>query len=124
MAGGMDIEVPRNGHYFQCWWMEAMDIVDGEDVWRPLDITAWTFSLDVKASAGLEGSPIASATFSGADSIAGTINVKLDGADFSDVDGKQEIVRLAYDCLAKDTDGIIMVQLRGQVILLPGVSTI
>lgn len=124
MAVAMDIEVPRNGHFLKGFTLEAFEEVDGEEIWSPIDITGWTFALDVKASAGASGPPIASATFSDLDGLTGYVSVKIDGSDFASVEGEQEVVRLSYDYLAKDIDNIIMVEARGQVILLPGTSSI
>lgn len=118
MAALLDIEVPRNGQYKQGW--KFRDRLTGVD----LDISDWTFALDVKASPGADGSPIASAVFSNMVGVEGTIDVFLDGADFASVEGEQEVVRLSYDCLAKDGGDVTVVQLRGQIILMPGVSTL
>lgn len=117
MPVNMDIEVPRNASYKQGWTFR--DKLTKE----PLDITGWTFALDVKYNAGASA-VIASAIFNNIVGPDGTVDVQINGSDFSAVEGVQEKVVLAYDCLAKDIDGLVIVQTRGQVYLMPGVSTI
>lgn len=118
MPAEMNIEVPRNGSYFQRWTFR--DRLTRE----PLDISEWTFALDIKSAAGAPGSPVGSAIFSDVDGPGGGVNVRIDGADLSEVEGAQEIVRLAYDFLGRDEESVITVEARGQIILMPGVSTL
>lgn len=117
MTAQMPIRVPRNAQYKVGWTF--LDRKTRE----PLDISDWTFALDVKYSAGF-GSPIASATFDNIDAPAGSVDVTINGADFATVRGAQETVRLAYDCLVQDSDGVVVAMVEGVVLLTPGVSTL
>jgi len=116
MAANLNIEVPRNGSYFQRWTFR--DKLTGS----PLDVTAWTFALHVKRAAGIQDGTLAAATFSDVDGPNGGVNVRLDGQALASLEGAQETIRLAYDFLARDEGGVITVQTRGQIILMPGVS--
>jgi hypothetical protein len=116
MAGiDFDICVPRNGDYFRTW-----QLVDDEGA--PVDLTGHALVLAVRAAAGEEGEPIASATITIEALPHGNFDVLLHGAHFDDVPGPMEIVRLAYDLKRTDPTGIITVEVRGAVILKPGVS--
>lgn len=117
MASGIDfdITVPRNGDYFRTW--QLVDVSGA-----PIDLTGHTLVLAVRAAAGEEGDPIASATITIEPLPHGMFDVLLHGADFDDVEGSMEIVNLAYDLKRTDPTGIITVELRGAVILKPGVS--
>lgn len=117
MAAGNDFDicVPRNGDYFRTWQM-----VDSTGA--PIDLTGHALVLAVRAAAGDEGEPIAEATLTIEALPDGMFDVLLHGADFDDVDGPMEIVRLAYDLKRTDPTGIITIELRGAVILKPGVS--
>ena len=118
MAAIMQIRVPRNAEYKQNWRFRHR--IGGD----ALDITGWTFALDVKASSGASGPPIASATFDNIVAVEGSVDVTILGSDFSAVEGSQEVVRLAYDCLVEDSDGVVVAMVEGEVLLTPGVSTI
>jgi len=113
-----DIEVPRNSSYFRCWKFRDADCG------APLDISGWSFALHIKALATTGAPVIAAAHFSDVDGINGTVNIRIDGFDLSGVDGEQEIVRLPYDFLARDEDSVVTTQVRGTIILTPGVTTI
>lgn len=118
MTATTPIRVPRNAQYKMGWTFRD------RKTRAPLDISDWTFALDVKASAGAPGPPIASATFDNIVAIEGAVDVTLTGSDFSAVEGSQEVVRLAYDCLVQDGDGVVVALVDGVVLLTPGVSTI
>lgn len=115
MPAELDIEVPRNGNYFKGWTLT-------DDQNAPLDITGWALKLQIKAVAG-SGPVIANATFSGRIDAQGFFNVRINGADFSAVDGPMETVKLAYDFLATDIAAIPIVETRGHIYLTPGVTT-
>lgn len=112
----MDIELQRNASYVREW-----GFTDAGEPPVPLDLTGAEFALDVKASAGDPDPPIASATFAILDAPGGIVQVSLSGADFAAVEGEQERVVLAYDCIATQDDTPIPIA-RGALILLPGVS--
>lgn len=113
----MDIEVPRNGDFFMGW--QLVDDKTGD----PFDITGWALKLQVKPVAGAPVGAIASAIFSGRDDASGFFNVRLRGSDFAAVPGPMERVRLAYDFLCTDASGLKIIETRGSVILVPGVTT-
>lgn len=115
MPAEMNIEVPRNGNYFKGWTLE-------DDLGNPLDITGWTLRLQARPVAGAGGAAIASALISGRDDAQGFFNVRLRGSDFAAVPGSMEIVKLAYDFIAFDADNIVIVETRGQIHLIPGVT--
>jgi len=115
MAARLDIEVPRNGDYFARWTLRDRNTRE------PLDITGWTLTLSIASVAGA-GSTVASATFSARDNPGGSFNIRIRGSDCAGVPGPMEIVRLAYDFVATDTTGVRVVETRGQIILMPGVS--
>lgn len=113
-----DIEVPRNSSYFRSWKFKDAECD------APLNIAGWSFSLQVKSVAAVTAPVIAAAYFTDNSGRNGTVNVRIDGSDFGAVDGVQENVRLPYDFLARDEDGIVTTQFRGFIILTPGVSSI
>jgi hypothetical protein len=111
----MDIEVPRNGDYSR-----TSQLVD--DTGAPIDLTGHSLELDVRNFAGEGGPPIATATITIEPSHFGIFDELLHGADFSAVAGAFEKVRLAYDLKRTDPTGVITIERRGAVILMPGVS--
>lgn len=114
MALELDIEVPRNGHYFEAW--QLTDV--GGD---PISLIGHTITMSARAMAG-SGAIVASADIdidAGAD---GTFTVKWTGADFDTFPGATEIVRLAYDMKDTGPDGITKLVVRGQIILFPEVT--
>ena len=115
MPANMDIEVQRNGSYSQSW-----TFLD-KNTREPLDLTGWTFKLDVKRNAGAS-EVIASAVIDQIDIADASINVTIPGSAFSAIEGAQETVTLAYDLLIRDSANLPVVQTRGNVYLTPGVS--
>lgn len=110
MAAELDIEVPRNGDYFQEW-----ELADSDGV--ATDITGHVLELDIRALAG--GPPLASADI---EQVSTTrFSVHINGPDLSGLDGETEIVRLAYGLRHTFPDGIVEVPVRGHVILTPEV---
>ena len=114
MPNSLDIMVPRNGHYQQDW--QLLD-----NVGEPIDISDDALQLRVRAVAG-QGSILASAAINPHDPTNGIFTVTLSGADFDSVSGESEIVRLAYDLVHIFSDGKRDIAVRGQIILMPGVS--
>ena len=115
MSGIMDIEVPRNGDYYNGW--EFLDR-DG----YPIDFTGSTLALQIRTAAGADGAPVASATFDNREDLLGRFNVKISGDDFDSIPNDMEVSRLAYDFRVTEPDGVEFVMLRGQIILVPGVT--
>ena len=118
MAAYLDIEVQRNADYHATW--RFRDKITGE----PLNVSSWLFSLQVRPVAGASGPPIAYGSVDITDALEGKVGVKIRGSDFAAVEGEMEIVRLAYDFIAKDRTDTKVVDVRGQIILIPGVSSV
>lgn len=92
----------------------------GNDDTSPLDITGYTLSCRVKYAAG-SSVILATPTVTVVNALTGKFDILFDGRMFSAVDGLTEVVNLAYDVLATDTDGPICI-MRGTLYLVPGVS--
>lgn len=108
-----DIEVPRNGHYYELWQITDVDQ-------QPIDLTGHTLSMAARDAAGT-GAIIATAILSIDDATAGSFHVKWTGSDFDAVQGATEVVRLAYDF--KDTFvGVTKIVCRGHIVLFPEVT--
>lgn len=110
-----DIEVPRNAD----WRRNLAVVADASP--DPIDLTGATIELSVKMRAGDPDPPIASATITPVSLVGGIFEVHLSGDQFDDVDGVNEIVRLAYD-LKVTQDGDDNIIARGAIVLTPGVS--
>ena len=115
MTAYMDIEVPRNGDY-----SKTTQLVD--DTGAPIDLTDSTMRLQVRRLPGDGGAPVASATVLIEPGNQGWFTETLRGADFAGVDGQYQAVRLAYDLRRVDQTGLITIERRGEIILVPGVS--
>lgn len=113
MSRSHNIEVPRNGHYFQEWQLRDADGM-------AIDITGNTIEMDCRAISG-SGAVIASAVIGMVEPGNGQFSVKWTGADFDAVEGLTEIVRLAYD-LKRTFGGITEIPVRGQIVLMPEVT--
>jgi len=116
MPAEMDIEIQRNGDYLAGW--QLTDDQTGD----PLDITGWTLALEVRTVAGIGGAAIASATFQNRVDAEGYFDILIEGADFSAVPNPMNIANLAYDFVATDDAGARIVEVRGHIILTPGVT--
>ena len=115
MAARLDIEVPRNGDYFARWTLRDRNTRE------PLDITGWTLTLSIASVAGAIAPANANVERS-AGIIACAEGRARNRRSCAGVPGPMEIVRLAYDFVATDTTGVRVVETRGQIILMPGVS--
>jgi hypothetical protein len=113
------IAIPRNGVYEQDWQFRARS-VDGR-TWEPIDLTGHTLAMRFKRVAG-QGSVIANATFNIYDPANGWFTVRINGSDFSSVQGSTDIVTLAYDLKSIASDGTAFVYPSGHALLMPGVS--
>lgn len=114
----MDIEVPRNGDYSR-----TAQLVD--DAGQPIDLTSNTMTLDVRRLPGDGGQPVASAVVQIEPGIAGIFTETIRGADFASVTslvGQYQIIRLAYDLRRVDGAGLITIERRGIISLIPGVT--
>lgn len=110
MAEVLDIDVPRNGHYFQEWQMLDSD---GDAI----DITGHTITM--KATAVPGGSNVATATIAVLEATAGRISVKWTGSDFDSFGNVYQISRAAYDLKDVYPDGTINVPVRGALNVIP-----
>jgi hypothetical protein len=113
------IAIPRNGVYEQDWQFRARS-VDGR-TWEPIDLTGHTLTMRFRRAAG-QGPVIASATFDIYDALNGWFTVRVNGADFSSIQGSTEIVSIAYDLKDTYPDGNAFVYPSGHALLMPGVS--
>lgn len=111
----VNIEVPRNGHYFEAWQLR-----DAASL--PIDLTGHAIELDIRAIAGA-GAVLAQADVDIYDPVNGCFNLTIDGADLGGLPGQTEIVRLAYDLRHIFPDGIKDIPVRGHIILMPEVTT-
>lgn len=114
MAAELTIEVPRNGWYAQGWVLADND---GEVI----DLTGHTLDLKIRAVAG-QGVVLATAAIDIYDALNGRFTIEIDGADLAALDGSSELVRLAYDLVHTYADGVEMIPVRGQILLMPGVT--
>lgn len=114
----MDIEVPRNGDYSQ-----TSQLVD--DSGLPIDLTSNTMTLDIRRLPGDGGAAVASAAIEIEPGIAGIFTETIRGADFASVTslvGQYQIIRLAYDLRRVDGGGLVTIERRGIISLIPGVT--
>jgi hypothetical protein len=107
----IDIEVPRDGHYFEGWHLRDKDGVD-------IDLTGHTLSAVAQKAAGTDP-VIAAADIDVYDPVHGRLNMKWTGADFSGVAGNTEIVRLSWKLRDTAPDGVGKDIARGEIILIP-----
>lgn len=114
MLRDLDVMVPRNGHYQADWQIN-------DDAEIAIDLTDSSLKLNIRSVAG-QGAVLATAAIDPHDPTNGTFTVTINGADLSAVPGQSEIVRLAYDLVITFSDGKKGVLLRGQIILIPGVT--
>lgn len=113
MPASLDLEVPRNGNYFQEWRLTDSDKA-------PLNLTGSTLEMDCRAISGA-GAVIASATIVMVEPLNGQFTVNWTGSDFDAVDGPTEVVRLAYD-LKRTFGDITEIPVRGHILLIPEVT--
>lgn len=110
----VNVEVPRNGHYFAEWQLADIDGL-------PIDLTGHTVSMDARAVAG-DSSVVASATLEIIEAAEGMFSVKWDGADFDSFGNVYQISRAAYDLRDEYPDGIIQIPIRGHLLIAPEVT--
>lgn len=110
----LDIEVPRNGDYFERW--QLLDR-DGE----PIDLTENTLLSDARPIAG-GPDVIASATITKISGPDGYFEVHWNGEDFDSYGGKMQPVRAAYDLKMTYPDNKMRVICRGHLIIYPEVT--
>jgi len=115
MAINMDIEVPRNGDFSR-----TSQLVDADGF--PIDLTSNAMALDIRRLPGDGGAPVASAAVEIEPGIQGFFTETIRGSQLSDVPGQFETVRLAYDLRRVDGGGLVTVERRGVINLVPGVT--
>lgn len=115
MAVELNIEVPRQGDFVREYTLAD---TNGD----PHDLNGATIDWDAREVAG-QGAVIASATITIIDAITGTIEAKWHGPDFDAVGEPTEIVRVAHDMKLVLDGGDIDVPIRGQINLMPEVTS-
>lgn len=111
----LDIEVPRNGDY-----SATSQLVD--DAGLPIDLTSNSMALDIRRLPGDGGAPVASAVVEIEPGTQGYFTETIKGSSLAGVLGQYEVVRLAYDLRRVDNGGLITVERRGIISLVPGVT--
>lgn len=110
----LDIEVPRNGDYFERW-----QLLDRDGV--PIDITSDVLMADARSIAG-GGSVIASAVIVKEAGTGGFFTMLWRGSDFDSFGGRMQPVRAAYDLKKNNSDGTARIVCRGHLIIYPEVT--
>lgn len=118
MVAMIAIRVPRNADFTSS--LTLVDKLTGD----PIDITGWTFALHIKSSASPDSPTLSIANFSNIDGENGSMDMIIRGESLSGVPGEQEVVRLAYDLLGRDEEGVTALTIEGEILLTPGVSSI
>ena len=111
----MDIEVPRNGDFSR-----TGQLVDADGL--PIDLTGNAMALDIRRLPGDGGAPVASAAVEIEPGIMGYFTETIRGAALATVPGPYEVVRLAYDLRRIDSGGLVTIERRGVINLVPGVT--
>lgn len=110
----VELDVPRNGSYFQEWQM-----LDDENL--PIDLTGHTLSADARSVAG-EGAVLASATIVLVEANTGRFSMQWDGSDFDAYGDLTVDSRAAFDLKHAHPGGLVVVPVRGQIVLIPEVT--
>lgn len=115
-AAKVNVLIRRNEDYLMEW---ALLDEDG----APLDITGWTFVLDIQER--LATIVVQSGEITVTDAANGQIQVLIEGGDLAPISlvgSPLQDVALRYDLLATDTDGIRRVLAYGFLIMSRGIS--
>lgn len=108
--GLLNLEVPRNGHFFRQWQFTDIDGV-------PVDLSTATLSAKARDTAG--GAVLATATITAIDAAVGKFSVKWTGSHFDSYGSPFEAALASYDVKIVYGDGIIDVPVRGHLIIVP-----
>lgn len=111
MSRDLNIEVPRDGHYHEGWHLMGTDGAD-------LDLTGHTITAAAQSAAGTDP-VIATATIDLYAAANGRFDMTWAGADFADVPGATEKVRVSWKLRDEAPDGIVKDIVRGHLILIP-----
>jgi hypothetical protein len=113
MPASLDLEVPRNGDYYQEW--QLCDAAGAA-----IDLTSSVITMACRRIAGA-GGIVAAAEIAIVDPTNGQFTVRWKGEDFFEIEGVTEIVRLAYD-MRRVAGGITEIPVRGHIVLMPEVT--
>lgn len=114
----VDFDLPRNGDLVRDIQLITTDLSGNE---TPINLTGYTVSMDARDVGG--GTVLASAVIAIVAAENGLIRMTWRGADFDEYGSQFDAVRVAYDLLAIALDGTRDVPMRGQLILLPEVTS-
>lgn len=106
-----DLHVPRNGDFFG--ELQLLDVAG-----NPIDLTGHGLEASARAVAG-DSVVIASATISFVEPADGRFSMRWNGDDFSDIGEATQVARVAYDVKHTYPDGVRVVALRGNLLLIP-----
>lgn len=106
----LDLEVPRNGHFFRTWQFT-------DAAGEPVDLSTATLTMKARDTAG--GSVIATGTLTAITAAQGLFSAKWTGSDFDSYGNVFEATRASYDVKCVYGDGIIDILVRGQLIIIP-----
>lgn len=87
-----------------------------------LDLSGCTVTMELRSAAGVTGAALASATISSSSLAEGVWGETISQATLEALAGDREVVRLAYDVLIVDPDGLKRIWRRGPFIIEPGVT--
>jgi hypothetical protein len=111
----LNIEMQRNGDYSR-----TSQLLD--DAGLPIDLTSNSMALDIRRLAGEGGEPVASAAVEIEPGIMGYFTETIRGADLGPLTGDYRTIRLAYDLRRVDGAGLITIERRGILSVIPGVT--
>jgi hypothetical protein len=116
MPARLDIAMQRNED-----WARVMQISDEEG---PVDVTGWTFEMQVRERTNNDGAPIETATIEITDPENGEISIVLPGhsGQLASYGNQLQTVRRPVDLVAIEPDGFRTTLSAGYVILSRGVS--
>ncbi len=107
----LDIEVPRNGDYFEEW--QLIDVAG-----LPIDITGHTLQAKAQEIAG-DGVVVGEATIAIVEAATGRFTMRWRGEDFDDLGEPTVRVSIAYDLKHTYPDGVRIVPAWGFLLLKP-----
>lgn len=56
------------------------------------------------------------------DPVGGLANLYIDGSVFSSLEGPKEVVKLAFQVISTQSDGVKITALRGSILVYPGIN--
>lgn len=110
----LDIQVPRNGDYFEEWQLRD---IDG----NPIDLTGHTLSAQARPTGG-DSTVIANAIIAITEAANGQFTFRWRGSDFDGFGNRFALAVAAYDIKHIHPDGIVNIPVRGQLLIPPEVT--